>query len=111
MCDVLRYARLIVNDLIDLERNLTMWCAYSSKCRGAIQVAMQLRVIPYRNIEQLEYPKGTIGGLRLCPYAVLSSNAVEQTIHASGLPELRTDLVAALAALDVHELTHLRRLP
>ena len=32
-------------------------------------------------------------------------------IHRSDLPELRTDLVAALTALDVHELTHLSRLP
>ena len=32
-------------------------------------------------------------------------------IHRSDLPELRTDLVAALAALDVHELTHWRKLP
>ena len=32
-------------------------------------------------------------------------------IHRSDLPELRTDLVAALAALDVHELTHLSKLP
>ena len=58
-----------------------------------------------KNIESTKWPKGAIGLLRPCPDAVLSSTAINQ-IHASDLPELRTDLVAALAALDVHEFTH-----
>ena len=43
--------------------------------------------------------------------SVVRASRVDAVLITDHLPELRTDLVAALAALDVHELTHLSRLP
>ena len=38
--------------------------------------------------------------------AVVRTRGIDTMLITDHLPELRTDLVAALAALDVHELTH-----
>ena len=38
--------------------------------------------------------------------AVVRARRVDAVLITDHLPELRTDLVAALATLDVHELTH-----
>ena len=38
--------------------------------------------------------------------AVVRTRGIDTMLVTDHLPELRTDLVAALAALDVHELTH-----